>query len=214
MLLAVFATIARHSANSGPGPRQSRDAADGWRRGVGARGQSACPRQEQRDRRRSADRLALAEAGKAWKNKEYTSSARRIALAIGRRTTYPSIFGPALSPGVNGFGRDDAADGPSSISPIGCSRLRRAGGNRAGSRLAGPAPERPFADRRGPVRPSPIALGLDLAEIRVQPAAAFPRRFGYEVVRVPLYLAGRPLERARIAALVDSWAVPPTFPLP
>ncbi len=41
----------------------------------------------------------------------------------------------------------------------------------------------------------------------VQPAAGFPKRFGYDVVRVPLYLAwGGPEEKARLGALVDAWA--------
>ena len=153
---------------------------------------------------------ALAEAGKAWKNKDYTSSARRIALAIGRRTTYPSIFGPALSPGVNGFGRDDAADGPivnlsywvfpafdalAEIAPeVDWPGLRQSGLSLIDAAQFGP--------RRLPSDWISLKYG-------VQPAAAFPRRFGYEVVRVPLYLAwGAPLERTRIAALVDSWAGP------
>ena len=158
---------------------------------------------------------ALAEAGKTWKNKDYTASARKIALAIGEHATYSSIFGPALSTGVDGFGRDDGADGPivnlsywvfpafdalAEVAPeVDWSGLRQSGLSLIDAAQFGP--------RRLPTDWISLKYG-------VQPAAAFPRRFGYDVVRAPLYLAwGAPLERVRIAALVDAWAgstdVPP-----
>ncbi len=41
----------------------------------------------------------------------------------------------------------------------------------------------------------------------IRPAAAYPRRFGYDAVRVPLYLAwGAPRDRARLSALAEAWA--------
>jgi endoglucanase len=47
----------------------------------------------------------------------------------------------------------------------------------------------------------------------VHPAQGYPARFGYDVIRTPLYLAwGAPKERARLAALVDAWAGPVDAP--
>ncbi len=157
----------------------------------------------------------LAEAGRRWNDAGYSAQARKIALAIASRATYPSIFGPALSPGVIGFGRDEVSDGPIVnlsywVFP-------------AFDALAEVAPEFDWDTLRqsglaliDAAQFGPRKLPSDWISLRygVQPADGRPRRFSYDVVRAPLYLAwGEPAERARIAALVDSWAGSPGAPL-
>jgi endoglucanase len=150
---------------------------------------------------------ALAEGGREWKNKEYTRQARRIALAIAAHAAYPAIFGTALSPGASGFGPDDRKDGPIVnlsywVFP-------------AFKSLAEVAPEVdwPRLEQSGlalidGARFGPRRLPSDWISLKygIQPAEDFPRRFGYDAIRIPLYLAwGAPGERARLADLVDGW---------
>jgi endoglucanase len=150
---------------------------------------------------------ALVEGGREWKNADYTRQARRIALAIGARATYPAIFGAALSPGVDGFGPKDGDDGPVVnvsywVFP-------------AFEALATVAPEFGWSGLRGSglalidgARFGPRGLPSDWISLArgIQPAAAFPRRFGYDAVRAPLYLAwASPSERRRLGRLMDAW---------
>jgi len=153
---------------------------------------------------------ALAEAGREWKNKEYAAQSRKIALAIAAQATYPAIFGTALSPGVAGFGPDDREDGPlvnlsywvfpafeslAEVAPeVDWPRLRQSGLALIDGARFGP--------RRLPSDWISLKYGIE-------PAAAFPRRFGYDAIRTPLYLAwGVPGESARLAELVDGWTGP------
>jgi endoglucanase len=153
---------------------------------------------------------ALAEAGRRWSDDAYTARARTIALAVAAKVVHPSILGPVLSPGVLGFGPDDTEDGPVVnlsywVFP-------------AFEALAEAAPEVDWAGLRqsglaliDAAKFGPRRLPSDWISLKygVQPDAAHPRRFGYEVVRTPLYLAwGAPEERARIAAMVEAWAGP------
>ena len=55
---------------------------------------------------------ALAEAGQTWKEPRYDASAARIARAVAAHATYASIFGLAISPGVDGFDPKASEDGP------------------------------------------------------------------------------------------------------
>jgi endoglucanase len=150
---------------------------------------------------------ALAEGGREWNNPGYTRQARKIALAIASHATYPAIFGTALSPGVDGFGPKDGEDGPvvnfsywvfpafealAAVAP----EVDWPGLRRSGLALIDGAR---FGPRGVPSDWISLARGI-------QPAAAFPRRFGYDAVRVPLYLAwGSPSERWRLGRLMDAW---------
>jgi endo-1,4-beta-D-glucanase Y len=150
---------------------------------------------------------ALAEAGKRWGDKAYTERAHKISVAIFGKVVRPTIFGPAISPGLRGFGPDDTDDGPVVnlsywVFP-------------AFDALAEAAPELDWAGLRqsglaliDAAKFGPRRLPSDWISLKygVQPDAAHPRRFGYEVVRAPLYLAwGQPEERARLGAMVDAW---------
>jgi endo-1,4-beta-D-glucanase Y len=149
----------------------------------------------------------LAEAGRRWRQADYTAEARRIALSLAREVVFATAFGPALRPGAAGFGADDTPDGPLVnlsywVFP-------------AFDALAGVAPE---VDWSGLTR-SGLALfdkakfgsfGLpaDWISLREGPAPAQKRPpvFGYELVRAPLYLAwGPPEAKPRLAALTQAW---------
>jgi endoglucanase len=151
---------------------------------------------------------ALAEAARRWNDDAYAGRARKIALAVGGKMVHPSILGPILSPGALGFGPDDTEDGPVVnlsywVFP-------------AFETLAEAAPEVDWAGLRqsglaliDAAKFGPRRLPSDWISLKygVQPDAAHPRRFGYEVVRAPLYLAwGAPEEHARIAAMLEAWA--------
>jgi endoglucanase len=151
---------------------------------------------------------ALVEAGRRWKNPSYITQAHKIALAIARRATYDSILGRTLAPGVTGFGPKDSDDGPV-VNPSYWVFP-------AIDALAEIAPEVDW----GAVRASGLAL-LDGAKFGprrlpsdwvsikngLQPAAKYPKTFGYDAIRVPLYLAwSGPRERARLQVFAEGWA--------
>lgn len=151
---------------------------------------------------------ALAEAGQTWKEPRYDASAARIARAVAAHATYASIFGLAISPGVDGFDPKASEDGPVVnlsywIFP-------------AFDALARVAPDVDWASLReagltliDAAKFGPRRLPSDWISLKygVQAAAAYPKRFGYDAVRVPLYLAwGAPQEKARLATLVEAWA--------
>ena len=212
MLLAVFSddreTFAKMWAWTSANLEVRGDSLAGWR----WRPQDN-PRVKDTNNATDGDLLiawALAQAGRQWRDDKFTKAAHAIALSIAGKATYPSIFGPAISPGLAGFGADDMADGPVVnlsywVFP-------------AFEALADVAPEFNWGALResglaliDAARFGPKRLPTDWISLKygVQPAAGYPRRFGYDVVRAPLYLAwGAPKEQARIAELVDAWAGP------
>jgi endo-1,4-beta-D-glucanase Y len=154
---------------------------------------------------------ALIEGSREWLKPEYASKAREIALAIGRQATYETIFGRALSPGVAGFGPKDFDDGPvvnpsywvfpaldelSTVAPeIDWTRIRDSGLALLDGAKFGP--------RRLPSDWVSLKNGI-------QPAAGYPNRFGYDAIRVPLYLVwSAPRDRTRLAAFAEQWTGAP-----
>ncbi|HEY8384039.1 MAG TPA: glycosyl hydrolase family 8 [Microvirga sp.] len=134
---------------------------------------------------------ALVEAGERWKSAEYVDAARRIVSAIGRKTLVRSPFGLLMLPGVDGFKEGQQPDGPVVnlsywVFP-------------AFDRLKGLSPEIDWSDVQATglrlIRNSrfgPMRLPADWTAIGAgnpQPARNFPPRFGYNAVRIPLYLA-------------------------
>lgn len=149
----------------------------------------------------------LAEAGRRWRKPEYTAEARRIALSLSREVVFPTVFGPALRPGVHGFGAEDSPDGPLVnlsywVFP-------------AFDALADVAPEVDWAglERSGlalydAARFGAFALPSDWISLKggVAPAQGRPPVFGYELIRAPLYLAwGPPEAKPRLVALTQNW---------
>jgi endoglucanase len=153
---------------------------------------------------------ALAEAGRRWDANTYDGQAQKIAQAVSSKLVYASVFGPVLSPGNYGFGPKDRDDGPIVnlsywVFPafIALSRVAPeadwAGLRRSGLSLLDAA-------RFGSAKLPSDWISLKMG---VQPAEGYPARFGYDIVRMPLYLAwGAPQERARLGALVHAWAGP------
>jgi endoglucanase len=144
---------------------------------------------------------ALAEAGAKW-DPAYTDAARSIADAVGMRATTPSPFGPLLLPGVQGFGPGQRPDAPVvNLSYWIFPALDRLGSishsadwsgvARSGLSLIDAAA---FGSRRLP------SNWISLAGEVPEPARGFPAVFGYDAVRIPLYLAwGRPDDVKRLA---------------
>jgi len=133
---------------------------------------------------------ALAEASERWGTLEHREAARDIIRAIGKANIAPSQSGPALLPGRIGFAPEDHPDGQvlnlsywvfpaferfqafdpatdwAAIQATGLKLLRES--------------------RFGPLRlPSDwIAIGSG----QPAPAKAFPAKFSYNAIRIPLYL--------------------------
>lgn len=135
---------------------------------------------------------ALAEASEFWSDVSLKVAARRIAVEIGRKLViYKTKFGALLLPAVSGFAAEDRPDGPVVnlsywVFP-------------AFARLPLVAPE---IDWRGIVQSGLDTLkaarfgadGLPPEWVSLKggvarPADGFPHQFGYNAIRIPLYLA-------------------------
>ncbi|WP_262297941.1 glycosyl hydrolase family 8 [Microvirga sesbaniae] len=134
---------------------------------------------------------ALAKAGSAWHEPRYTTAAQKLAKAIGKSTFSRSGRSLILLPGVLGFGSGDRPDGPVvnlsywvfEAFPV----------------LAALAPEyewsRVWRDgvmllqqgTSGRIRLPADWISLQNG-LQPQPADGFPPEFGYNSLRIPLYL--------------------------
>ncbi|QRM29279.1 glycosyl hydrolase family 8 [Microvirga sp. VF16] len=134
---------------------------------------------------------ALAKAGTAWQEPRYTTAAQKLAKAIGGSTFGRSGRSMILLPGAQGFGASDRPDGPVinlsywvfEAFPV----------------LATLAPEyewnRVWRDgvmlllqaTSGRIRLPADWISLH-NELQPQPADGFPPEFGYNSLRIPLYL--------------------------
>ncbi len=152
---------------------------------------------------------ALAEAGAKWHVPAYTDAARGIADAVGSRAVIPSRFGPLLLPGAQGFASGERPDGPVvNLSYWIFPALDRLGSISHFADWSGVAQSGlSFIDaaRFGSSRlPS---NWISLAGKAPEPARGFPAVFGYDAVRIPLYLAwGRPDDVKRLAMFSSALA--------
>ena len=151
---------------------------------------------------------ALAEAGARWQDARYTAAARQIALAIGRNALGSSSFGPVLRPGAAGFGVLDSEDGPVVnqsywVYPA-FDALKRVAPEVSWHDIKASGLALLAASRSGPTQlPSDWT---SLREIKPQPAKNFPALFGYNAIRIPLYLAWGGLADAdRLAPFAAQW---------
>jgi len=149
---------------------------------------------------------ALAEATRAWNHAPYRVEAARLAAAVRQHLLRPSAFGPLLLPGAEGF---EHADGPvvnlsywvfpamralDEIDPA----LEWAALERGGLALL-------EAARFGRWQLPPDWLQVR-ADGQVAPAPAYPARFGYDAIRIPLYLRWAGLASAeRLAPYRGYW---------
>ena len=144
---------------------------------------------------------ALAEAGAKW-DPAYTDAGRAIADAIGTRVVIPSPFGSLLLPGAQGFGPGERSDGPVvNLSYWIFPALDRLGSISHSADWSGVAQSglglidaARFGSSRLP------SNWISLAGKAPEPARDFPTVFGYDAIRIPLYLAwGRPDDVNRLA---------------
>jgi endo-1,4-beta-D-glucanase Y len=134
---------------------------------------------------------ALSEGARRFGKPEYLATAKKIAQAIGAQTLKDSPHGPILLPGAAGFARDDQPDGP----VINLSYWVFP----AFSTLKALAPEYDWDAVRenglkllGESRFGPRGLPADWQSVggpALAPAKNFPPQFGYNAIRIPLYLA-------------------------
>ena len=135
---------------------------------------------------------ALTEAAELWGEAAYRSSARRIAVEVGRKVVlFKTKQGAILLPGVSGFAAEDRSDGPVvNLSyyifpafarlPIVTPEIDWAGLTQTGLDLI-------KESRFGPAK-----LPSDWISTRdgdFKPADGFPARFSYNSIRIPLYMA-------------------------
>lgn len=155
---------------------------------------------------------ALAEAAEHWNDAAYRVAARRIAVEAARKTiALGGATGSLLMPASAGFGPEDRSDGPVVnlsywVFPA-FERLRLA------------APE---IDWRGvaqagldmlkKARFGPQKLPSDWVSVRegkVAPAQGFAAQFGYNALRIPLYMAMAGVgERAHYQPFLAAWKQP------
>lgn len=137
---------------------------------------------------------ALGEAGIRWNEPQFTQTMLRISKAIFEKNVITTRVGPTLLPGAVGFSASDRPDGPVVnlsywIFPA-IDRLQQmdTANNWAGLRRSGLTLLR--EGRYGPLGLPPEWLSV--GEKQASPAAKFERTFGYNAVRIPLYLAWSP----------------------
>jgi endoglucanase len=153
---------------------------------------------------------ALAKAGTAWREPRYTQAAQKLAKAIGKNTFGRHAGTVFLLPGTEGFTAEDRPDGPvvnlsywvfeafpvlAALAPEydwnrvwreGVLLLRQA----TSGRIRLPADWLSIGDR-----------------VQIKPAEGFPPEFGYNSLRIPLYLlrAGM-IDLEWLRALKQRWA--------
>jgi endoglucanase len=155
---------------------------------------SAKPRVSDRNNASDGDILityALARAGASWKSPRYTMAAQKLAKAIGENVIGRNAGTLFLLPAAKGFGRDDRPDGPVvNLSYWIFEALPT---------LAALAPEYDWigVGKEGLALLAQATSGrahlpADWISIRsklqTQPAEGFPAEFGYNSLRIPLYL--------------------------
>lgn len=152
---------------------------------------------------------ALAKAGMAWKEQRFIDAAQRIARALGKNVLVRSGARPILLPGSKGFGFNDRPDGPVvNLSYWIFEALPT---------LAALAPEYDWTGLQQTglsilqqVNAGKTHLPSDWLSLRdkaqLRPADGFPPEFGYNSLRIPLYLLRAGItDAAWLQALKQSW---------
>ncbi|WP_237483030.1 glycosyl hydrolase family 8, partial [Lichenibacterium dinghuense] len=134
---------------------------------------------------------ALAEAAQRFNRADYGVEARRIADAVAAAAVRPNALGPVLLPAAAGFGPADQPGGPVvNLSYWIFPAFRD---------FAALWPKSPWGGLRASgfklldvARFGPLGLPADwvsVAGAMPAPAHGFPATFGYDAIRIPLYLA-------------------------
>ena len=152
---------------------------------------------------------ALVEGATRFSRPELRTAAQAIARDIGRKLVKPSPYGPILMPGEKGFGAKEQVDGPvvnlsywvfpaiEKIAPL-APEVDWDAVERGGLALL-------HQSRFGPARLP--ANWISLAGSGPAPAKAYPARFGYDAIRIPLYLAWSGSDQKAIVGVFGTlWA--------
>ena len=145
---------------------------------------------------------ALFEAGKQWAVDDYLSVARKMAESVARLDTEPSRYGLVLLPGSRGFRlRDRPADGPIvnlSYWVFPAFRHLKHATSAVDWKQITASGLSVIADARFGSDKMPTDW-ISLADVKAAAARGFPSVFGYDAIRIPLYLAwGRPNDRSAL----------------
>ena len=134
---------------------------------------------------------ALSNAAIRWNIADYTDTARQIADALATEVVAQSRFGPILLPAAKGFGPTDQGDGPVInlsywVFPA-LEHLRAVSSKVDWDAVSKTGQSLIRSSRFGPRRIPTNWIGL--AGNKPAPARSFPPVFGYDAIRIPLYLA-------------------------
>lgn len=134
---------------------------------------------------------ALVEAARSWGVPAYAEAARSLAVAVAETTLVDTPGGLSMLPGVEGFRAEDQPDGPIAnlsywVFPA-FEPLAGIAPEYAWDALAGTGLDLLTRARFGPLRLPSDWIGLGGAE--PAPAQGFAPTFGYNGIRIPLYLA-------------------------
>ncbi|MCB4771911.1 endoglucanase [Ancylobacter sp. Lp-2] len=166
---------------------------------------------------------ALARAGAAWNNPGYTEAARKIARALGAKLVVKSGDRLVLLPGVQGFSADERKDGPIlnlsywifEAFPI----LAQLAPETDWTKLGVSGLELLSIARLGPAQLPPDWIAAP-ARGPVTLAEGFPPVFGYNSLRISLYLLRAGIADAQILDsfrrnwLVENGGVPAIVDIP
>jgi endoglucanase len=134
---------------------------------------------------------ALLEAGETWNEPDYSHAGRELAEAIARVDVASNRYGLILKPGELGFDAKDRRDGPVvnlSYWVFPALQILKEKSDAADWSFVAETGRRLIADAKFGPRRLPgdwLAVGGRAPA----PASGFPRLFGYDAIRIPLYLA-------------------------
>ncbi|MGV6475671.1 glycosyl hydrolase family 8 [Azotobacter vinelandii] len=151
---------------------------------------------------------ALLRAAQRWDAADYRNASAKIRQAIAGRLIKEHAGLTVLLPGLQGFEQNGQLIlNPSYLVMPAIRAFARADPGGGWQRLLDDSRSLLDRARFGTYRLPPdwLALGADGT---LEPAAAWPARFGFDAVRVPLYLAwdGEPLSSPRLAPFADFWS--------
>lgn len=150
---------------------------------------------------------ALARAAARWHTPAYAEEARRIASEIREKLIASVAGGLVLLPGLNGFTRKDGAVlvNPSYYVYPAFAEFSRIDPSPKWARLRTDGLKLLAKARFGEWRLTPDWITVDRAG-KATPAVHLPPRFGYDAIRVPLYLIwGRDATSRRLAPEMRFW---------
>lgn len=150
----------------------------------------------------------LAMAGKAWSVPSYTEAATRLATALGKSSIVNASGALLLLPGVEGFGRSERPDGPVvnlsywifEALPV----MARLAPETDWQSLARSGLGLVVASRFG--RADLPSDWISLHDATPAPADGFEPDFGYNAIRIPLYMIRAGIvDPAKLAPFVALW---------